>query len=223
MHGGDGLATAAAATAPREVSARQVPVRGPHPTWFLRLQWFWDRAWSWLYTRLIRRSFARFGVRSKVFPPFRTAGTEGIHIGDNVWIAPGGWIQTVPEYAGVRHAARLLIGDHCQIGRSVHITAARSVTIGNGVLVADRVFISDSNHGFADPGRPIFDQPLTDLGDVAIGDHTWLGENVCVLAGVRIGRHCVIGCNAVVTRDIPDESIAVGIPARVIGRTGGRP
>jgi acetyltransferase-like isoleucine patch superfamily enzyme len=217
MHGGDGLATAARAGVVPEVATRRV-----RPTWFLRLCWFLDRAWSWLYTRLIRGSFGSFGARSKVFPPFSTAGTDGIHIGDNVWIARGGWIQTVPEYAGVRHRARLTIGDGCQVGRFVHITAARSVTIGKGVLIADRVFISDSNHGYADPTRPIFDQPLTDLRDVVVGDHSWLGENVCVLSGVRIGRSCVIGCNAVVTRDIPDESIAVGIPARVIGRVGGK-
>ena len=219
MHGGDGLVAASAATVAPSLRDRAAPAAA-HPTLFLRWLWFWERAWSWLYTRLIRGSFASFGPRSKVFPPFRTAGTEAIHVGNEVWIAPGSWIQTVPEYAGVRHTPRLTIGDHCQIGRFVHITAARSVTIGHSVLIADRVFISDSNHGYADRARPIFAQPLTDLGDVSIGDHTWLGENVCVLAGVRIGRHCVVGCNAVVTRDIPDYAIAVGIPARVVGRVG---
>ena len=59
------------------------------------------------------------------------------------------------------------------------------------------------------------EQPIIQNGTVEIGERSWLGENVCVL-GAIIGKHCVIGANSVVTHDIPDYSVAVGAPAKVI-------
>ena len=87
--------------------------------------------------------------------------------------------------------------------------------IEDKVLTADRVFISDHGHQYEDPSRPIMDQGVVTRGPVVIGQGSWLGENVAVISS-RIGRHCVIGANSVVLNDIPDYSIAVGAPARVI-------
>ena len=116
----------------------------------------------------------------------------------------------------------IVMGDRCLIGDNVHIVASNRVTIGAECLFASKIFISDTSHGSYgfDGSRPDTnpnDRPL--VGDpVAIGDKAWLGENVVVLAGVTIGKGCIIGANAVVTRDIPDWSIAVGSPARVVKR-----
>ena len=60
-------------------------------------------------------------------------------------------------------------------------------------------------------------QPIKHIGDVEIGDGSWLGENVCIL-GASIGRNCIIGSNSVVTKDIPDYCIAIGSPAKIIKR-----
>jgi len=103
----------------------------------------------------------------------------------------------------------------------VHIAAGEKVVIGNDVLIASRVFISDLNHGSYSGEEQ--DSPLTKPNErllftkpVHIKDNVWIGENVCILPGVTIGRGCVIGSMSVVTKSIPDYSIAVGIPAKVV-------
>ena len=89
--------------------------------------------------------------------------------------------------------------------------------LGAHVLTANNVYISDNLHGYCDPEAPILQQPIVQNAVVEIGEGSWLGHNACVL-GARIGRHCVIGANAVVTHDIPDLCVAVGTPAKIIRR-----
>ena len=96
-----------------------------------------------------------------------------------------------------------------------HIIATRKILIGKSVLTANHVYITDNLHGYKDVTVPIICQPITQLNDVIIGDGSWIGENVCII-GASIGKHCVIGANAVVTKDIPDYCVAVGVPAKVI-------
>jgi lipopolysaccharide O-acetyltransferase len=114
------------------------------------------------------------------------------------------------------------IGSGVAMNDYVHVGAVESVTIGNRVLIASKVFISDHHHGnyggggvHSDPRiapaeRPLYASPVT------IEDDVWIGEFVSVLAGVRIGKGSVIGTMSTVTRSIPPYSIAVGSPARVI-------
>jgi len=110
--------------------------------------------------------------------------------------------------------AALKIGEGCVFGYNNHITAVREVLIGDCVLTANNVYISDNLHEYEDVSRPIMHQPVRFKKAVSIGDGCWIGENVCIV-GASIGRNCVIGANAVVTRDIPDFSVAAGIPAVV--------
>jgi lipopolysaccharide O-acetyltransferase len=98
----------------------------------------------------------------------------------------------------------------------VTISAAASVTLGRDVLVARGVHLGDHDHAFTDPGRPASWQGIANAAPVMIGDGAWLGHNVTVTAGVSIGRGAVIAAGAVVTRDVPPFSLAVGIPARVV-------
>jgi acetyltransferase-like isoleucine patch superfamily enzyme len=110
---------------------------------------------------------------------------------------------------------RLVIEDGTRIGHFAHIASVNDVHIGKKVLIADRVYISDNLHSYHDIEVPIMDQPISFKGNVHIGDNSWIGENVSII-GARIGRHCVVGANSVVTRDIPDFCVAVGAPAKVI-------
>src|SRR5262249_47544727 len=112
---------------------------------------------------------------------------------------------------------RLTIGDGCIIGHMNHITCINEVQIGKYVLTADRVYISDHSHGYSDAIVPILSQPKVSKGKVSIGDGTWIGENAVVLS-CNIGKNCVVGSNAVVMSDVPDYSVAVGIPAHVVRR-----
>ena len=117
---------------------------------------------------------------------------------------------------------RLRLGDDIVMNDAVHIAAAHSVTIGNNVLIASKVFISDHNHGdyknggeTSSPLIPPNDRPVVSA-PVVIEDNVWIGEFVAVLPGVTIGKGSVIGSMSVVNRSIPPYSIAVGAPAVVI-------
>ncbi|MDF2613501.1 MAG: acetyltransferase [Clostridia bacterium] len=117
----------------------------------------------------------------------------------------------------------LIIGKHCEMGDNVHIVAHEEVVIGDNCLMASKIFISDTNHGdyvgdkqsspeIPPNGRQLITRP------VSIGNNVWIGENVCILPGVRIGNGCIIGANSVVNKEIPDNCIAAGVPIKVIKR-----
>ena len=109
-------------------------------------------------------------------------------------------------------------GKNCYICYYFTILNASSVTIGNDVLFASHVMISSENHGMnPESEQSYMAQPL-ETKPVNIGDGCWIGEKVCILPGVNIGKKCIIGAGSVVARSIPDYSIAVGNPARVIKR-----
>jgi acetyltransferase-like isoleucine patch superfamily enzyme len=123
---------------------------------------------------------------------------------------------------GVGSEKKLFIGKNCKIGDYVHIAAGERVSIGDNVLMASKIFISDLNHGdYSDtstdstPDVPPDDRPIH-TKPVSIGNNVWIGDNSCILLGVTIGDGSIIGANSVVNRDIPKNCIAVGSPARVV-------
>jgi len=119
--------------------------------------------------------------------------------------------------------ARVEIGENVMAYHNLHIGSIDSVVIGNRVLIASGVYISDHHHGSysgdfqSSPTEPPVNRPLIS-SSVRIGDDVWLGEKVSILPGVTIGEGVIVGAGAVVTSDIPNYSIAVGVPARVVKR-----
>lgn len=160
-------------------------------------------------------SFAGFGKRSKILKPTAIDNPGRIFIGSQVLVSHYGWLAANPLTGN--NDCRLIIGDGTYIGRFSHIYATSKIEIGKKVLIADKVYISDNLHGHRDIHVPVIDQAIVQVAEVSIGDGAWLGENVCVV-GASVGKNSVIGANAVVTKNIPDNCIAVGIPARVIKR-----
>ncbi len=128
--------------------------------------------------------------------------TDQLSIGQNSWIAAGAIVR-----------GNVKIGSDSSINSMAHI--AGKVTIGNGVRVAGMASIYGFNHGFSSLDRPIYQQPHTSTG-VTVGDGTWIGANAVLLDGVSVGAHCIVAAGAVVTKDLPDYSIARGNPAVVI-------
>lgn len=110
------------------------------------------------------------------------------------------------------------IGKDVWIGRHNILSCFNRIKLGNHVLLGPYVFIIDNEHYFEDVTTPISKQGSWSKGPIEIGDETWVGAYSKILGGVKIGKHCVIGAGSLVTRDIPDYSIAVGSPARVIKR-----
>ncbi len=105
------------------------------------------------------------------------------------------------------------IGDSSFIGASNVIIGP--VTIGNHIMTAQNVVLSGLNHGFSDVTTGFRYQPCT-TALITVGDGCWIGANSVIVAGVNIGKYCVIAAGSIVTKDVPDYSIAAGNPAKVI-------
>jgi carbonic anhydrase/acetyltransferase-like protein (isoleucine patch superfamily) len=166
------------------------------------------------------RRFGQFGFGSIIcFPPATIMNERHVSIGAGTLIGPQVALSVgcFPGQPGL--AERVLrIGDRCVLGRGSSIVAHTSVEIGDDVWTGPNVYITDQNHGYEDIERPISQQPLPPDRPVVIGAGSWLGYGAVILPGARIGRNVVIGANAVVTGEIPDFSVAVGVPARVVRR-----
>jgi lipopolysaccharide O-acetyltransferase len=160
-----------------------------------------------------RSRLAGFGAGSSIDRPDNISGAGAIWIGASVTIWWGARIEAVGASARCRCVT---IGDGTVIHPYVHIGAMQSVSIGVGVLMASRVYISDHDHDFSKPDEPPVQNGRLTVASVAIGDFAWIGEGAMILKGVEIGEHSVIGAGSVVTSDIPPFSVAVGAPARVI-------
>ncbi len=158
--------------------------------------------------------FKKFGKKSVIINSLKIEGHKNIEIGENVYIGYKSWISSISITSD---NSKLVIGNGCKIGNFNHIYATRSIIIGEDVLTADKVYISDNLHNYEDVRTPVVKQSLRQVDNVFIGDGSWLGENVCVI-GASIGKNCVVGANSVVTKNIPDYCIAVGAPAKIIKR-----
>ena len=102
------------------------------------------------------------------------------------------------------------------IDDSYRLLSAERIDVGAHCMFANHCFLTDADHAFDDPGRPITWQGMNPKGPVVIGDNCWFGANAVVTGGVTIGERTVIGANSVVTRDLPAGVIAAGAPAKVI-------
>ena len=165
-----------------------------------------------IFILLYLSSFKRFGNKSTLVFPFRINGAKYISIGKKVHVNEGSWMLA---HKILEKDPVIKIGSGSYIGRFVHIVSVNEIDIKDNVAMADKVYISDNAHNYEDINMLMKEQDILDYGPVVIGENTWLGENACII-GASVGKHCVIGVNSVVTQDIPDYSIAVGSPAKVI-------
>lgn len=168
---------------------------------------------SLIYTTLHHFSFGSIGRGVFIFSPLQIDGARNIFIEKGVHIGYKTWLAALPQ-AG-EEKSRLVLGVGCSLGNFNHIYATHSICFGEKVLTADKVYVSDNVHDYHNIELAVKEQPIVQKNDVYIGDGAWLGENVCVI-GASVGKHSVIGANSVVTKDIPDYCVAVGIPAKVI-------
>jgi acetyltransferase-like isoleucine patch superfamily enzyme len=172
----------------------------------------WVRLRDGMFSRLVASGFAAFGRRSHLSLPVTLLHPERIHVGSKVYFGPGCWLQVLPETA----EARLQIGSECSLSGYAVLSAARSIVIEPGVLFARNVYVADHSHAHSRADVPIQYQGLAKVAPVVIEAGAWLGQNVVVCPGVRIGRGAVIGANSVVRHDVPPRHLAAGVPARVI-------
>jgi acetyltransferase-like isoleucine patch superfamily enzyme len=179
--------------------------------WLQKWRWYerntlpWNRAR--IHLELARReAFARWPVHGNVLEALREGRLE---IGSGTLLEPDVWI-TAPGDARVR------IGEGAFLNIGVMVAAVELVEIGSHCMFANGCFVTDGNHRFDDPDKPVTWQGFSTKGPTRVGDNVWCGANVVVTSGVTIGERCVIGANSVVTTDLPPRSIAAGAPARVL-------
>ena len=109
------------------------------------------------------------------------------------------------------------IGKGSEIGERCRISIANSLVIGEKVLLSPNVYITDCDHEYRNIDIPLIDQGIVQKGQkVSIGEGSYIGINAVIVGNVKIGKHCVIGANSVVTKDVPDFCVTVGCPAKVI-------
>ncbi|UGS37442.1 acyltransferase [Capillimicrobium parvum] len=173
--------------------------------WYERSTLPWNRGRIHLHA-LRRGAFIRWPVHGNVLEMFDEGRLE---LGENALLEPGVWL-TAPA------PGRIRIGAGSFLNLGVMVAAHELVEIGEHCMLANGCFVTDANHRFDDPGKPVPWQGFTSKGPTRLGDNVWLGAHVVVTSGVTIGERCVVGANSVVTSDLPPYSIAAGAPARVV-------
>lgn len=172
-----------------------------------------------LYTLWISSEFKQVGENISIGCSMNLVGGKNIRIGNNVWIGERILLTALQNYLENAYIPEISIGNNCSIGDDCHITAINKIVIGNNVLLGRKITITDNAHGITDISVldiPPIKRRLYSKGPVIIEDGVWIGNNVTVLPGVRIGSNAIIGANTLVSKDIPENSVAVGIPAKII-------
>jgi acetyltransferase-like isoleucine patch superfamily enzyme len=167
-----------------------------------------------VFTLVARGSFAAWGPGSKIGRGAKLVSPHLVDVGAGVFIGEQAWLNAKDDRGDGK--ATLFVGNGTYIGRFVQINAWRSVVIGDEVMIADRVFISDANHHVTASDVPIKKQGDSFLGAVTLHNGCWIGIGAVILPGVTVGHNSMVAANSVVTEDVPDRCVAGGIPARVI-------
>ncbi len=138
-----------------------------------------------------------------------------LEIGRDATVSLGRW-SWLGQGCKIRaHEGRVSVGAKSVLGQDCTISAYQHVSIGRECIVADRVMLIDFDHGVVEVERPIREQGIYKR-DVRVGHNVWIGYGACLLRGVTVGNNCVIGTNSVVNKDVPDDAVVAGIPARVL-------
>lgn len=160
-----------------------------------------------LMTPLYRQAFAHFGSGSVLVSPLMIQGADKISVANRVIIRDGAWL------AAEGPAGHLAIGADTYIGHRVHLHSLDPVSIGRGCVFADNVMVTSTDHA-----REGSRHQVGGTGPVLIEDDVFIGQNVVVLGGVRIGRGATVAAGAVVVKDVAPGVTVGGVPAHMIGR-----
>jgi acetyltransferase-like isoleucine patch superfamily enzyme len=178
--------------------------------------------------RLLTPAYARLAVRW-MWLKLRWRGrlqTDGLcfvapdvtlEIGKDATVKLGRW-SWIGHGTKIRaHEGTVEIGAKTVLGQECTISSFQHVAIGRECIVADRVMLIDFDHGVVEVERPIRLQGIYKR-DVAVGNNCWIGYGACILRGVTVGDNCIVGSNSVVTKDVPDDTVVAGMPAKALRR-----
>lgn len=164
----------------------------------------------WKKARLIRR-------------PFYCRGKKNICYGEKLTIGYGCRFESYLVDGANKHGT-IIIGQNCKFGDRVHISAGEEIVIGSDCLFASNILLNDSQHGVYGKrnmqSSPIEkpDDRVIDTMSIELGNRIWIGENVVILQGTKLGDGCIVGANSVVKGIFPENCILAGTPAKIIKR-----
>ena len=212
---------ASSAVAPARPTSVPAPLRGEPPPLhggpltvlrFMRAHGMFNRKYARL---LVRLAWLKLRFRGRLVTDgiaFVGPGVT-IEIGKDAKLHLGRW-SWVGHGTKIRaHEGEVLIGAKSVLGQECTISSFQHVSIGRECIVADRVMLIDFDHGVVEVERPIRLQGIYKR-DVEVGNNCWIGYGACILRGVTVGDNCIVGSNSVVTKDVPDDTVVAGMPAR---------
>ena len=172
----------------------------------------WRLARGRAAARVLRVRGARLGAKCAVGARCRVVRPWGLTAGARCTFEDDVFVKIAAD------GARLVLGEGVFVGRGCEFDVLREIVVGDHAVIAPGVFVVDHDHGTRADLR-IDEQPCA-AAPVRIGRDVWVGARAVILAGVSIGDGAVIGAGAVVTRDVAPLAVAVGVPARAVGRRG---
>lgn len=161
---------------------------------YYAIKWKFD---MWKTKLIYKRFFGRIGDRSTICKPMIIRHPEKMFLGCHVRIREFARIEAVTEYNTQQFSPRLEIGDDTGFEQGLHLICAKSVKIGKSVTVSAYVMIQDAEHDYRDIEINVLEQKLC-VSPVEIGDGTFIGLGARIMPGTKLGKHCIVGSNAVV-------------------------
>jgi len=178
----------------------------------LIVKYFHKFSWRLFY----RWRFASLGANSFIEKALKLT-PNCIHCGNNVFIFKNCRIEGVVKYNSQHYSPKINFQDNVSVQQNLHLTCANSITIGKNTAIAANVTITDIHHPYENIKIPIEMQDIT-VKPVNIGEDCKIYNNVVILPGTVIGKHCSIGANSVVSGKFLDYCVVVGAPAKIIKR-----
>lgn len=180
---------------------------------------FLNLRFNQVYSIWKSNEFKIIGENAYIQFPLYLFGGKNIIVGKNFSSDQRLRLDTFENFLGDKFNPEIVIGDNVNIQKDCHIGAINKIVIGNNVLLASKVYISDHFHGeisLEALSLPPAKRRLYSKGPVIIENNVWLGEGVVVLPNVTIGENCIVGANSVVTKSFPKNSVIAGNPAKLI-------
>lgn len=172
---------------------------------------------KWRFWRLCYKPFFKeLGNKSFFISPIKLT-PNSIICKSHVYVAHHGRIEGVLQYNSKKYNPLIILEEFVTIQQNCHLTCAKSIFIGKNTAIAANVTITDIHHPYVDIDLSIERQDII-TSPVVIGEDCKIYNNTVILPGVTIGKHVTIGANSIVTRDLPDYSVAVGAPVKIVKR-----
>lgn len=170
-------------------------------------------------SKLVSKQFNACGKNFFIRSALSLEGEKYISIGDDFDGFSRIRLEAFDAHLGKPFKPEIVIGNNVSINNDCHIGCVNKIVIGNNVLIASKVYITDHFHGeisVSELAVPPNKRPVVSKGVVIINDNVWIGEGVAIMPNVTIGENSIIGANSVVTKDVPANVVVGGVPAKII-------